>query len=164
MYANCKLVEDAEGIFYQILDKEIEVWNAMISAYVNNGRAYDALEIYNQMRVNAIPFDASTILNIFSSTSMIGLHDSGRSVHAELIKKPIQSNIVIQSALLTMHAKCGSNADANLVFSTMEERDVVAFGSVISGFCRNSKFEEALGFFRAMEADGVKPDSDDRRM
>ncbi|KAK0591469.1 hypothetical protein LWI29_002442 [Acer saccharum] len=98
----------------------------MISAYVNNGRAYDALEIYNQMRVNAIPFDASTILNIFSSTSMIGLHDSGRSVHAELIKKPIQSNIVIQSALLTMHAKCGSNADANLVFSTMEERDVVA--------------------------------------
>ncbi|KAK0591579.1 hypothetical protein LWI29_004375 [Acer saccharum] len=121
MYAKCKLVEDAEGIFYQILDKEIEVWNAMISAYVNNGCAYDALEIYNQMRVNAIPSDAFTILNIFSSTSMIGLHDFG---------------------------------------STMEERDVIAFGSVISGFCRNSKFEEALGFFRAMEADGVKPDSD----
>ncbi|TXG49949.1 hypothetical protein EZV62_025824 [Acer yangbiense] len=160
MYAKCKLVEDAEGIFYQILDKEIELWNAMISAYVNNGRAYDALEIYNQMRVNAIPSDAFTILNIFSSTSMIGLHDFGRSVHAELIKKPIESNIVIQSALLTMYAKCGSNADANLVFSTMEERDVVAFGSVISGFCRISKFEEALGFFRAMEADGVKPDSD----
>ncbi|KAL5733051.1 hypothetical protein ACOSP7_032388 [Xanthoceras sorbifolium] len=160
MYAKCKLVEDAEGIFYQILDKETEVWNAMISAYVNNGRAYDALELYNSMRVNAILSDVFTILNIFSSSSMVGLYDFGRSVHAELIKRPIQNNIAIQSTLLTMYSKCGSSADANLVFSTMEERDVVAFGSMISGFCHNSKFEEALNFFRDMEAHGVKPDSD----
>ncbi|XP_031271264.1 pentatricopeptide repeat-containing protein At2g40720-like [Pistacia vera] len=159
MYGKCKMIEAAEEIFHLIQEKEIEIWNAMISAYTNNGYAYDALEVYKQMTLNAIPSDSFSILNILSSSGTIGLHDFGRSVHAELVKRPIQSNIALQSALLTMYAKCGSYPDAKLVFSTMKERDVVAFSSMISGLCHNSKFEEALDFFRGMEVGLFKPDS-----
>ncbi|XP_044507953.1 pentatricopeptide repeat-containing protein At2g40720 [Mangifera indica] len=159
MYAKCKMIETAEKIFHLIQEKEIEVWNAMISSYTNNGYAYDALEVSKQMRLNAIPYDSFTMMNVLSSSGIIGLYDFGRSVHAELVKRPIQSNIAIQSALMTMYAKCGSYLDAKLVFSTMKERDVVAFGSMISGLCHNSKFEEALDFFRAMDVDVMKPDS-----
>lgn len=160
MYGKCKLIEAAEEIFYRIQHKKIEVWNAMISAYVNNNLLFDALEIYKQMRTNAIQSDVFTMLNMLSSSSILQLHDLGKSVHGELIKRPVLSSISIQSALLTMYSKCGSDADAKLVFTAMEEKDVVVFGSMISGYCYNSKFNKALDVFAAMEADGVKPDSD----
>ncbi|XWS74514.1 hypothetical protein CRYUN_Cryun01aG0004500 [Craigia yunnanensis] len=42
----------------------------------------------------------------------------------------------------------------------MKEKDLVAWGSMISGFCQNRKFREALGYFGRMNADGIRPDSD----
>ncbi|XP_057979359.1 pentatricopeptide repeat-containing protein At2g40720 isoform X2 [Malania oleifera] len=101
-------------------------------------------------------FDRTTIKETELWNAMI----SAYVVHAELIKRPAQSSIAAQSGLLTMYSKCGSVEDAILIFTTMKERDLVAWGSMISGFCQNRKFMEALDLFRAMEVDGIKLDPD----
>ncbi|KAK4756698.1 hypothetical protein SAY87_006825 [Trapa incisa] len=128
--------------------------------YVNNGRASDALEVYCQMKLTGIFPDAITFSNILSACSMVRLHNFGRSIHAELIKRSIQNTIALQSSLLTMYSKCGSSEEALLIFCNMAEKDVVAWGSVISGLCHNRKYEKALEFFKAMEDDALKPDSE----
>ncbi|XP_050209341.1 pentatricopeptide repeat-containing protein At2g40720 [Mercurialis annua] len=160
MYAKCQSVEFAEKVFSQVSDKGIEVWNALISAYVGNGYAYNVLAVYKQMRSCRILPDSFTFLNVLTSSSTVGIYDIGRSMHTEIVKVAAESNITIQSALLTMYCKFGETDNASLIFCTMKERDVVTWGSMISGFNQNSKYKEALDFFRAMEANGVKPDSD----
>ncbi|XP_059627887.1 pentatricopeptide repeat-containing protein At2g40720 [Cornus florida] len=160
MYAKCRLVEDAEKVFASVQDRKSEFWNAMISAYLWNGCAYDALAVRHQMRLDAVPSDSFTISNLLGVCSAIGLYDYGRTLHGELIKRPIKSTIAVQSALLTMYSKCGKTEDANAVFTTMKDKDMVAWGSMISGFCQNKKFKEALDLFKVMEADRVRPDSD----
>ncbi|XVF24355.1 hypothetical protein REPUB_Repub13aG0120800 [Reevesia pubescens] len=160
MYGKCQFVQDAEKVFYQVLDKGIELWNAIISTFVCNGYSYAAFEVYNRMRYNAITPDSFTVSNVLSCSSMIGIYNVGRSVHVELVKRPIESSTAVQSALLTMYCKCGSVDDANCVLRTMREKDVVAWGSMISGFCQNRMFREALDYFGRMDADGVRPDSD----
>ncbi|GLT94614.1 hypothetical protein SLE2022_123430 [Rubroshorea leprosula] len=160
MYGKCKLVEDAKKIFNQVPDKEIELWNAMISAYVFNGCAYDAFEVYTKMRFNFITPDSFTMSNILISCSMIGIYNVGRSLHAELVKRPIENTITVKSSLVTMYCKCGSVDEATSVFSTIREMDIVSWGSMISGFLQNGKFKEALDLFRIMETDGLRPDSD----
>ncbi|KAG8493475.1 hypothetical protein CXB51_010910 [Gossypium anomalum] len=161
MYGKCQFVEDAENVFRQVLDKGIELWNAMISTFVCNKYSFASFEVYNKMRYNAITPDSFTISNVLSCSSMIGIYNVGRSVHAELVKRPIENSTAVQSALLTMYCKCGSVGDANFILSTMREKDVVAWGSMISGFCQNRKFREALDYFRKMKVDGgVRPDSD----
>ncbi|XP_017984878.1 PREDICTED: pentatricopeptide repeat-containing protein At2g40720 [Theobroma cacao] len=160
MYGKCQFVEDAEKVFYQVLDKGIEVWNAMISTFACNGYSYAAFEVYNKMRYNVITPDSFTMSNVLSCSSMIGIYNVGRSVHAELVKRPIESSASVQSALVTMYCKCGSVYDGNSVLGAMREKDVVAWGSMISGFCQNRKFREALDCFRGMDANGVRPDSD----
>ncbi|XP_022764847.1 pentatricopeptide repeat-containing protein At2g40720-like [Durio zibethinus] len=160
MYGKCQFVEDAENVFHQVLDKGIELWNAMISTFVCNKYSYAAFEVYNKMRCNLITPDSFTLSNVLSCGSMIGIYNVGRSVHAELVKRPIDSSTTVQSALLTMYCKSGSVDDANSVLRTIREMDVVAWGSMISGFCQNSKFREALDYFGRMDADGVRPDSD----
>ncbi|XP_065870146.1 pentatricopeptide repeat-containing protein At2g40720 [Euphorbia lathyris] len=160
MYAKSQLIEDAERVFNNVADKKIEVWNAMISAYFGNGCPYDALKIYNQMRLCEILPDSFTVSNVLSSVSAVEAYDFGRLVHTELVKRPIPGTITVQSALLTMYSKCGNDRDAYSIFSTMKERDVVAWSSMISGFCRNGKYKEAIEIFRSMEGTDVKPDSD----
>lgn len=157
MYGKCRLIENAETVFNVNADAEAELWNAMISAYVNNGCPYEALQVYNHLRLKEITSDICTVSNILSSSSMIGSYEFSRSIHAELIKRPIHRNMKLQNQLLSMYAKCGQIGEANLVFSTMEERDDVAFGSMIWAFCHNNKFYEAVEVFRSMD---VKPDSD----
>ncbi|XWS65564.1 hypothetical protein CRYUN_Cryun05aG0124500 [Craigia yunnanensis] len=160
MYGRCQFVEDAKMVFHQVLDKGIELWNAMISTFVCNKDSYAAFEVYNKMIYNVITPDSFTMSNVLSCSSLIGIYNVGRSVHAELVKRPLESSAAIQSALVTMYCKCGSVDDANSVLVTMREKDVVAWGSMISGFCQNRKFREALDYFRRMDADGVRPDSD----
>ncbi|KAI4372884.1 hypothetical protein MLD38_011066 [Melastoma candidum] len=159
MYAKCGLVEHASSLFEECLIRQVVSWNAIISAYVNNGCLDKAQAVYYQMRVVGVSPDSVTLSNVFSCCSAHELLDLGRSVHAELIKKPVPTNLNLQSSLLAMYSRCGSIGDAKLVFDEMVERDVVSWGSMMAAFCHNNKFEEALGFFNRMEAEGVGPDT-----
>ncbi|XP_060181637.1 pentatricopeptide repeat-containing protein At2g40720 [Lycium barbarum] len=160
MYAKVGMLEDVDRAFDSVLDKEVEVWNSMISAYVGNGRGDDALCVYNEMRSRGIPSDSFTLSNILISCCMTESYDLGRAIHGELIKKPIQNNIALWSALLTMYSKSGMLKDALEVFSRMEEKDVVAWGSMISGLCQNKKFNLVLEIYKEMETHNVNPDAD----
>ncbi|KAJ8764116.1 hypothetical protein K2173_005021 [Erythroxylum novogranatense] len=159
MYGRCTLVEDAEKVFHQASDKEIGSWNAMVSAYVYNGLVCDAFKIYKHMRSCEILPDSFTLSNILPCCSGVGLYDFGRLIHTDLVKRPVPIDIAAVTALLIMYSKNGSIDEAISIFNTMEDRDVVAWGSIISGFCQNGEYEEAIHFFKEMEAEGLKPDS-----
>lgn len=158
MYAKCGSVGYAKAVFDSILDKKVEIWNSMISAYVGNGKEYEALEIYHQMRLNGVPSDSFTISNALVCSSMIGLYDYGRALHAELIRRPTHNNVAVLSSLLGMYSKCGNLEDAVEVFNGMEKRDMVAWSAMISAYGQHQKIEEALNLFKAMESDGIKSD------
>ncbi|CAI9091894.1 OLC1v1027002C1 [Oldenlandia corymbosa var. corymbosa] len=160
MYAKCGLLVDAEKVFHAVARKEVEICNSMISAYVDNSFFSDALDTYQQMRLSAIPSDSFTVPDIIVCCNMMELYDLGRTLHAEIVKRPIQNNVAIQSSLLTMYSKCGNLKNALDIFSSIGIRDVIAWGSIISGHCLDGQFMEALDLFKLMESDAVKPDSD----
>ncbi|KAL0341196.1 UNVERIFIED_CONTAM: Pentatricopeptide repeat-containing protein [Sesamum radiatum] len=158
-YSKCGFVADAERVFYLVRDREVGLWNSMISAYVNCGCASDALDIYTEMRRTQVAPDSFTISNALIACSMIGLFYLGTMIHGELMKRPLNDNLAVPSALLTMYSRLGSLEDAYRVFIQMKEKDVVAWGSMISGSCENKKFNKALELYKTMESDGVKPDA-----
>lgn len=160
MYAKSGLIEDAERVFHYMLYRKTELCNAMISAYVGGGYTYKAIKIYVQMRLSGTLCDSFTISSVLSSCRMAELYDLGRMVHAELVKRPIQCHLAVQSALLNMYSKCRRDEDAILVFNEMKDRDLVAWCSMISGFCQNMKFKEAWDLFIKIASDGVKQDAD----
>lgn len=158
-YSKCGVVEQAERVFHLARNRKVGIWNSMISAYANCGCASDALDIYTQMRHRQIAPDSFTISNVLIACSMIGSCCFGAMTHGELMKRPIKHSVAVQSALLTMYSKLGNVKDSHKVFGQMEEKDVVAWGSIISGSCENREFKEVLCLYKRMESDGVKPDS-----
>ncbi|KAH6827695.1 hypothetical protein C2S53_015779 [Perilla frutescens var. hirtella] len=157
-YSKCGVVEDAESVFHLVRDRKVGIWNSMISAYVNCGCANRALDIYTEMRCRRVEPDSFTISNVFIASGMIGLSHFGAMAHGDLIKRPIKQSVALQSALLTMYSKLGNVDDSHKVFGQMKEKDVVAWGSIISGSCENRKFEEVLCLYKRMISEGVKPD------
>ncbi|KZV51928.1 pentatricopeptide repeat-containing protein-like [Dorcoceras hygrometricum] len=157
-YSKCGFLKGAERVFCMVKDKEVEIWNSMISAYVTDGRANDALLIYNEMRSRMVETNSFTISNTLVACNMVGNSYLGRIIHGELIKKAMMESLTVQSALLTMYSKLGCPKDAHKVFSEMKEKDFVAWGSLMSGTCEDRKFLEVVDLYKAMESDGVKPD------
>ncbi|GMY24389.1 pentatricopeptide repeat-containing protein At5g50990 [Fagus crenata] len=66
----------------------------------------------------------------------------------------VSVNIVIENLM-----KIGECNFANKVFYKMPTRDVVTWNSVIGGYVKNARFEEALTFFRKMLSSNVEPDA-----
>ncbi|CAA0811018.1 Pentatricopeptide repeat-containing protein [Striga hermonthica] len=158
-YAKCGWIESAERVFCLARDgREVGLWNSMISAYVCSGRPDDALGLYIRKRREQIALDSFTLSNALVACTMIGSYCLAQLMHGELIKRPIKNNVAVQSALLTMYSKLGSVKDACEVFGQMEEKDIVAWGSMISGFCENKRFKEALYLYKIMKSDGLELD------
>ncbi|XP_026661131.2 pentatricopeptide repeat-containing protein At2g40720 isoform X1 [Phoenix dactylifera] len=159
MYGRCGLLDEARRVLESARSKGTELWNSMISAYVNSSYALDALNVYKQMRLSDIRSDCITISNVLSSCSIVSLLDFGKGVHGELIKRPERNNMMVRGSLINMYMKCGSTEDAGLLFNLGKDWDVIVWGSMIAGYCQNKKYDRALNLFNKLRVKGLDPDS-----
>ncbi|KAI3802572.1 hypothetical protein L1987_30710 [Smallanthus sonchifolius] len=67
--------------------------------------------------------------------------------------KLVSSNLIISSLM-----KMGDVDIAKKVFVKMPKRDLVTWNSMIGGFVRNARFDEAFRFFRKMLSSNMEPD------
>ncbi|KAK9069853.1 hypothetical protein SSX86_010249 [Deinandra increscens subsp. villosa] len=65
----------------------------------------------------------------------------------------VSSNWIIASFM-----KVGDVSIAKNVFDKMPKRDVITWNSMIGGFVRNARFDEAFRFFRKMLSSNMEPD------
>ncbi|XP_071733390.1 pentatricopeptide repeat-containing protein At5g50990-like [Rutidosis leptorrhynchoides] len=67
-------------------------------------------------------------------------------------------NLVSLNSIITSFMKMGDVEIAKQIFKKMPKRDLISWNSMIGGFVRNTRFQEALGFFRKMLKSNMDPD------
>lgn len=67
-------------------------------------------------------------------------------------------NLVTMNIIIENCMRIGECDVAKKVFCKMPDKDVVSWNSMIGGFVRNARFDEALRFFREMLSSKVEPD------
>ncbi|EPS68640.1 hypothetical protein M569_06127, partial [Genlisea aurea] len=77
MYAKCGAVTEAECIFNRLPTKDLVSWTAMIVAYGCNGRASQALNLFEKMVQSSVRPDRITFLAVISACSHGGLVEKG---------------------------------------------------------------------------------------
>lgn len=80
----------------------------------------------------------------------------GRQIHSLIVKRLFESNKFVGSSLLHMYAKAGRTKEAQDVFESLPERDVVSCTAIISGFAQRGLDEKALEMFRRLQTEGIK--------
>ncbi|KAL3824655.1 hypothetical protein ACJIZ3_020684 [Penstemon smallii] len=157
VYSRLNEIEFARKLFDESPDKTLESWNAMISGYAQNGQTEMAISLFREMQKLDIRPNPVTITSILSACAQLGALGLGKWVHDLIKKECFESNIYVSTALIDMYTKCGSIEEARSLFDTMQEKNVVTWNAMISGYGLHGRGHEALMVFDEMLLSGVSP-------
>ncbi|KAJ7545044.1 hypothetical protein O6H91_09G104100 [Diphasiastrum complanatum] len=157
MYAKCRCLKDAHQVFDRMHKPTAAAWTAMISGYVRNGQAEEALKLSQKMQQNGFKPDAVTYVTMLNACATLAALEQGRQIHGELIRDGFHLDLFVSNALIDMYAKCGSLREARKVFNSMRRRNVVSWTAMILGYAIHGNGREVIQLFRRMQEEHVEP-------
>ncbi|GAB4848417.1 hypothetical protein Ancab_003114 [Ancistrocladus abbreviatus] len=127
-HGKCQLMELSRQMFEELPQRDVVSWNSMISSYVDNGYANEALMLLHAMLQDGkcVP-DSTTLVSILPACVRISAIREGLWVHSYIVKSNMQLHAALGSGLMLMYANCG-------------------------------RLNEALGMFAKLVENGLKPD------
>ncbi|XP_078447892.1 pentatricopeptide repeat (PPR) superfamily protein [Wolffia australiana] len=133
-------------------------WSSMMAGFVRHGRPAEALMVYREMQVDGrLPGNKFTISSALAASAAAPSLRSGKEIHAHVLRRELDSDAVLWSALSDMYAKCGSLAEARQIFNFTPGKDVVSWSAMIGRYVEAGRSEEGLGLFASMLNSGVQP-------
>ncbi|CAM0902531.1 unnamed protein product [Alopecurus aequalis] len=157
-YAKHGDVAAARKVFDGMPHRSVVSWTAMVSGYSRNGRPREALELFALMHASGARPNQFTYGSVASACAASGCVRSGEQVHACAAKGRFVGDMFVQSALMDMHLRCGSVADARRLFADMERKDVVSWNALLRGFVERGHYSDALGLLSSMLREEMLPD------
>lgn len=157
MYARSGRMEDARKAFESLFEKNLVSYNTMVDAYAKNLNSEEAFELFREIDDAGVGVSAYTFASLLSGASSIGAIGKGEQIHARIIKSGYESKLCVYNALISMYSRCGNIEAAFQVFQEMEDRNVISWTSMITGFAKHGFATTALKIFREMLAYGIRP-------
>lgn len=148
----------ARNMFDEFLDPDIYLWNAIIRGYSRHNLFEQALYMYLKMQSAGVSPDRFTIPYVLKACSGKTDIEMGRIVHGHIFRYGFESDVFVQNGLVALYAKSGQIERARIVFDGLNDRTIVSWTSIISGYAQNGQPVEALKFFYQMRQCNVKPD------
>lgn len=157
MYAKNGSLEEASNCFDRLLDPDVVSWGAMISGYVQMGHGDLALEMFACMLHVRIEPSEGIFLTILQACLNMGALGPGSLIHEYIIKSGFQTDGPVGTTLVDMYARCGSLEDAQVVFDSHSNRDVVTWGAMIAGYVQHGHCFPAIELFERMQPQNTMP-------
>uniref|UniRef100_A0A5K1FWK0 DYW domain-containing protein n=2 Tax=Nymphaea colorata TaxID=210225 RepID=A0A5K1FWK0_9MAGN len=158
MYGKFGDLDDSMLVFETMSTKDQVSWNTLISTYSNLGHPDEALQLFFRMQQAGFRTDRFNLGSIL--TACISLSDAriGRALHCFLMRRLLDSDVVLGSALIDLYAKSGRVNDARIVFNKLELKNLVSWNSMIAGFVQDGRVKEALDLYHEMILQDMEPD------
>ncbi|KAG9457243.1 hypothetical protein H6P81_001751 [Aristolochia fimbriata] len=159
MYAKCGSLDEATQLFGDMTQRDVVVWNSMISGFVKGGMSYEALALFRRMLlVMNTSMDPVSVSSILSACGKEGDVTKGKEIHGQVVKNPIfRSDIIVNNSLIDMYSRCGSLDASFKVFDCMEERNLITWTTMISCYGSHGRGGESLILFDEMQEQGFSP-------
>ncbi|TKW05409.1 hypothetical protein SEVIR_7G173600v4 [Setaria viridis] len=133
--------------------------SSVLSCHARSGSPHDVLDAFRAIRcsIGTCP-DQFGLAVVLSACSRLGVLGHGRQVHCDLLKCGFCSSAFCEAALVDMYAKCGQVADARRAFDGIACPDTICWTSMIAGYHRVGRYQQALALFSRMAKMGSAPD------
>ncbi|KAJ0836944.1 putative tetratricopeptide-like helical domain superfamily [Helianthus annuus] len=159
-YSKCGSLNDARVVFEGLLWKDSVAWNSMISGLAKGGLHMEALSCFRNMLENKAKIDAMTIPTLLSVCGKLGDITKGKEIHGQVLKNTVLYNdTAICNSLIDLYSKCGCLRDAEKIFCSMKNLNLVTWTTMISCYGVHGKCDKALNLFEKMKDSGFKPNS-----
>ncbi|VAH51405.1 unnamed protein product [Triticum turgidum subsp. durum] len=161
MFSEIGDVRTARMVFDRAAKKNIEVWNTMITGYVQNGQFSEAMDLFIQiLGSKEVPSDVVTFLSAITAASQSQDVRLGQQLHGYLMKGMHSTlPVILGNALVVMYSRCGDVQTAFELFDRLPEKDIVSWNTMITAFVQNDFDLEGLLLVYEMQKSGFFPDT-----
>ncbi|KAG6484263.1 hypothetical protein ZIOFF_061058 [Zingiber officinale] len=145
-------------MFEEMPERDVPAWNAVISGCTQTGLFLEALSFFSRMVVDRTLPNKTTASCLFSACAHLGMLRLGKSLHGYVFKNSMGDSPVVCNALIDMHGKCSNVKKARWIFSTMSEKNITSWNSMINCLALQGHSSLAIETFIEMEQEGPQPD------
>nr|UPT49785.1 pentatricopeptide repeat protein AaPPR1440 [Agave angustifolia] len=153
-FSNKGSTSESVRLFEAMPEKDDVAWTAILSGFVGNGENVAAFHWFHRMMRKGIKPNPMSLSSVLSASASLAVLNQGLQIHALVAKLDLKSDVLIQTSLLSMYAKCGDLGNAYHIFSGISELNIVALNAMITGFAQHGMARDALELFQRTEADG----------
>lgn len=173
LYGKCGLIKEAENLFLRLFDRDVVLWSSMISAFVEQGCGDRAIQTYRQMQAEGLSADDGILIVVLqacgalvdveesadwqTNSALISCKDICRALHAEAHRKGLTSASVLNT-LIAVYGKCGMLAEAEHVFNSLRQQNIVSWNALLSAYVENGEVDKALLLYKVLLEGNVSPD------
>ncbi|PON55451.1 DYW domain containing protein [Parasponia andersonii] len=157
MYGKCGDLRKARAVFDYMIDKDVMIWSAMISAYAQANCSSQVCDLFARMREKGLKPNKVTMVSLISLCAKVGALDLGKWLHLYINQQGLEVDLVLKTALVDMYAKCGDIDGAHRLFIEATDRDLCMWNAMMAGFAMHGCGNEALKLVEEMERHGIKP-------
>ncbi|KAF5206888.1 Pentatricopeptide repeat [Thalictrum thalictroides] len=155
MYGKLGDIESASQLFNRMPARNLVSWNTMLSGYVQNGMVSEAFALFRELLLIGRGFDSGTMASLLQGCAQLSSLDNGKVLHGSVLRRGLQSNIIVTTALVDLYAKSGALNLASSVFYAMKEKNVISWTAMLMGLVQNGHTEEAFRIFSLMQEERV---------
>lgn len=150
MYMKCGAFENAKRIFEACCERNLVLYNTIMSNYARKGMASEALAILDEMLREGSRPDRVTMLSAISACATLEELMLGKWCHSYAWRNGLENWESICNAIIDMYMKCGTPNLALRVFGCMPNKTIVSWNSLMAGYVRNGNLELAREIFTKM--------------
>ncbi|KAI4345832.1 hypothetical protein L6164_012923 [Bauhinia variegata] len=157
MYAKCDCLTDARKVFDLMAGFNGVSYNAMIEGYSKQEKLYEALDLFHEMRLSLVQPTLLTFVSLLGVSASLFHLELSNQIHGLIIKYGFSLDIFSGSALIDVYSKCSHVKDARLVFEETNEKDIVVWNAMFSGYSQQLENEEAVKLYKDLQMSWLRP-------
>ncbi|KAI3463039.1 hypothetical protein Pfo_019702 [Paulownia fortunei] len=161
LYGKTGSVNAAANLFKKMEEKDVISWGSMMACYAHHGGAREALDLFDEMISRGVESNVVILISALQACEATYNLEGGKRIHELAIRKGLDLDILVSTALIDMYMNCCSPDEAIEVFESMPEKDVVCFSALLHGCVQNGRACKSIGVFRDMLANDFQPDAFD---
>ncbi|KAH7415090.1 hypothetical protein KP509_14G026700 [Ceratopteris richardii] len=157
MYIKNFLSEEALFVLTNLQSKDSVTWNTLISGYVDIGASEAALNLYEQLQMEGVTGDCVTVTSILKACGNTRAMKDGQQLHSDVVKRGLESDIIVSNVLIFMYFKFCLHSDARAVFDMIPHKNVVTWNTMLEGYVDSALEYEAMHSFNLMQLGPTSP-------
>ncbi|XP_072977686.1 pentatricopeptide repeat-containing protein At4g14820 [Typha angustifolia] len=146
----------ALSVFLHSQNPNPNLSNRVLRAALRSGDPNRTLLTYGRFRRAGLIPDRFSLPAVFRAVK--GGSGVVREAHGVAAKLGFDADPFVQTAMVGAYAEIRIVEDARGMFDRMAQRDLVAWGVMLDGYCQTGLYSEALLLFEEMKSSGIVPD------
>nr|XP_023883831.1 pentatricopeptide repeat-containing protein At3g14330-like isoform X3 [Quercus suber] len=159
LYTKCGCFDEVLRVFEEMPQQNVVSWNSLIAGFVHRKQVFESLDTFRRMQGEGIGFSWVTLTTVLPICSQLTALNSGKEIHAQIVKSTRKPDVPVLNSLVDMYAKCGATDYSRRVFDGMQSKDLTSWNTMLTGYAVNGSLQKAMEIFNQMVESGIRPDA-----